>query len=205
LAILLIASCAKAPAASYGVSVRAESDPQKPLAHVRITSRGAPLGETDADGLLRFALTGSAGDVVPLETQCPEGHRSPKPLSVVLRPLADGRPEFRVACQPLTRAIVVAVRAQNGVDLPLRYLGQEIARTDGSGAAHALLDVPPGETVTLTLDTSAQAKLMPQHPELKVVVPERDEIVVFDEKFKLPKPPHKKRPPPEPTGPQRIR
>jgi hypothetical protein len=45
---------------------------------------------------------------------------------------------------------------------------------------------------------------MPQNPELKVTVPERDEIVVFDQAFTRPPPkrkPHKKR---EPKGPQRI-
>lgn len=206
-ALLLSAGCARKPIASYAIAVRAESDPGKPLAHVRITSRGATLGESDDQGLASFSLEGNAGDMIPLETHCPPGHRAPKlPLQVVLRAISAGiSPQFRVVCQPLTRSLVLAVRAQNGADLPVRYLGQEIARTDEAGAAHALLDVAPGETVTLTLDTSAKSKLMPRNPELKLVVPERDEIVMFDEKFKLPKPPRKKHVKPEPQGPQLIR
>lgn len=205
-ALLSTMGCAQKQLASYPIAVRVESDPGKPLAHVRIKARGELLGESDEAGAVQLALMGKPGDVVLLDTECPAGHDAPKsPTSVVLRPLVDARsPEYRVACRPQTRAMVVAVRAQNGAGLPLRYLGRELARTDDAGTAHALLDVAPGETVTLTLDTSAQPKLMPKNPELKVVVPERDEIVVFDERFALPKA-KKKHVRVEPVGPERIR
>jgi hypothetical protein len=124
---------------------------------------------------------------------------------VLLRPIAERgkRPEYHVLCPPLTRNLVLAVRASNGPNLPVRYLGKEIARTDSAGAAHALLKVSPGDTLTLTLDTSENAALMPQQPELKVTVPERDDIVVFDQTFTRPKPKikHIRK---EPIGPQRI-
>jgi hypothetical protein len=79
--------------------------------------------------------------------------------------------------------LVVAVRAQNGLNLPLRYLGREIARTDESGVCHALLQLPPSESVTLTLDTSGADKLRPKSPEFKFTVPPHDEVVVFDQSF----------------------
>jgi hypothetical protein len=102
---------------------------------------------------------------------------------------------------------VVAVRAVRGPDLPLYYLGREIARTDRHGAAHALLMAAPGDTLSLTLDTSApqHAQLMPQRPELRLTMPEHDDLVVFDQAFTLPKPKPRPRKPPElPSLPQRI-
>ena len=90
--------------------------------------------------------------------------------------------------------------------MPLRYLGQEVARTDVSGAAHVLLRAAPGETLTLTLDTSGKdsQKLMPQHPELRFTMPEHDELLVFDQTFDSPKPKAKPPKPPPPPGPQKI-
>jgi hypothetical protein len=204
-----LAACGERVTASYDLLVRVESDPGVALAGARLASGGSALGQSDGEGLVALSLVGNPGDTVSIDTSCPEGHRSPKePLRVVLKPLAEQkRPEFRVSCQPLKRSMVLTVRTQHGADLPVRYLGKEIARTDSSGAAHALLEVTPGESVTVTLDTSARehAQLMPQNPELKTVVPERDEIVIFDQAFMLPKPPPQKRVRRrESTGPQKL-
>lgn len=209
---LLAPACGEAKAARFSVVVRVESDPGEPLAGARLDAQGAQLGVSDARGEVALALPGKAGDVFTIETRCPEGHRPPStPLSVVLRPIVEPKsPEFRVLCQPLARRVVLAVRAQHAAGLPVRYLGKEIARTDAAGAAHALLSAAPGDTLTVTLDTSGpgSARLMPQNPELKIVVPERDEIVVFDQTFALPPPPaperRRHRPHHAPKGPSKI-
>lgn len=210
--LLLFAGCteASARAARHALAVRVESDPGAPLANVTISRDGRPLGKTNESGVLSLALSGEPGDTVPLTVTCPAGYRSPRePLSVLLRPLAKGSdsPEYRAVCRPELRSLVISVRAQNGPGLPLKYLGKEIARTDAQGAAHALLKVAPGETVNLVLDTSegAAQQLRPQNPELRVTVPERDDIVVFDQNFTAPKaPPAKRAKKAEPVGPVRI-
>jgi hypothetical protein len=201
-----LAGCAPKEIASFDVVVQVESDPGTPLAGARLLLQAKPIGESDPTGRVALKLPGTPGDVMALDTACPEGYRSPGvPLSVVLRSLAeDKRPEFRVRCPPLKRRVVLAVRAQHGADLPIRHLGKEIARTDATGAAHASLDVVPGETLTAVLDTSDQPQLMPQHPELKLVVPERDEIVLFDQTFTVRKEKKARRARPPQHRPEKI-
>jgi hypothetical protein len=108
---------------------------------------------------------------------------------VPLRKLAEpgALPEFSVSCQPLTRSVVVAVRADNGPDLPVRYLGQEVARTDASGAAHLLLSLAPQEEFELTLDTSDRRaeNLRPQNPSARFTVKDGDEILTFNVPFAI--------------------
>ena len=187
-ALLAIGACASKQPSKGEVVVRVETDPGQPLAAAKISRDELLLGETDASGTAQLGLAGLPGERVALQVSCPDGYRSPdKPVSVVLRPLLEAgrKAEYRVACPPLLRSLVIAVRAQNGPNLPVKYLGKEIARTDASGACHAVLKLTPGETVTVTLDTSAaeHAKLMPQSPVLKLTVPPRDEVVVFDQTF----------------------
>src|SRR5207247_1568943 len=94
---------------------------------------------TDVEGMGKIQLAGNEGDIFDIAVACPEGFRSPaKPVHVVLHRLAeaDKTPEYAVSCPPTTRTVVVAVRADNGANLPVRYLGREVARTDSSGVAH---------------------------------------------------------------------
>jgi hypothetical protein len=206
-AALALVACACAPPPKrqpYNVDVHFLSDPGVPLAGATLQRGGNSLGQSGDDGLLALALEGQPGDTIELQPECPSGYRTPTaPLAVLLRELAS-RPEYTIACPPLTRTLVIAVRAQQGPHLPLRHLGTELARTDAAGVAHAVLQAKPGDTLTLTLDTSAQPELMPQQPELRVHVPERDELFVFDQAFHRPKPKAVPRKPPEPSGPQRI-
>jgi hypothetical protein len=204
-----LAACTPAQGPRYDIVVRVESDPGRPLAGTKLMRGGALVGTSDARGAIPLQLAGAAGETVELEAACPAGHRSPdKALRVVLRPLVDRarKPEYHVACPPLLRSLVVSVRAQNGPGLPVKHLGREIARTDAAGAAHALLKVMPEETVTVTLDTSApeHASLMPQNPELKLTMPARDDVVLFDQTFTRPKVVQKPKRERAPKGPQRL-
>jgi hypothetical protein len=208
----LVTGCAPPQARpSYHILVHVVSDPGQPLADAVLRRAGRDIARSDATGSIAVTLPGKAGDVITLDLLCPEGYRTPNtPLNVMLRELQNRErlPEFSMACPPLTRNVVIAVRATQGANLPLRYLGQELARTDDNGVAHALLRAKPGDTLTLTLDTSSAPQLMPRDPELKLNVPERDELYVFDQAFTRPKPKLKPKPPapkpPEPDVPRRI-
>lgn len=182
----------------YEVDVRVESDPAKPLAAVGILQGGKELGRTAQDGSARVILGGRNGDVVSLQVACPDGYAPvDKPLTVTLRPLVGASvvPQYRARCEPLSRSLVIAVRAKGGPNLPLTHLGREIARTDAEGAAHALLKVSPAEQVTLVLDTSCEGcdRLRPKSPELTLLMPARDEVAVFDQAFSEEVPPVAKR------------
>lgn len=206
-AVVCLLACTPEPPPRFSFVVRVESDPQVPLAGVRLLRDGTSLGESNAEGVLAVTLAGSTGETLSLEVACPEGLRAPeKPLTVVLRPLSPGssKPEYRVACKPELRSMVVSVRADNGADLPVRYLGREVARTDANGAAHVVLKAAPGENLTLELDTSAQRTLSPQNPRFSVVVPDHDEMALFDQPFVKPAPPKAKHAP-RPAGPIPIR
>jgi len=196
----------------FPIEVGIESDPGEPVTDAAVARDGRELGRTAVNGMVHLSLEGRAGDVVALQVSCPTDYASPdRALNVTLLPLVGGVvPKYRTHCQPVVRSLVVAVRAKGGANLPIKYHGREIARTDADGAAHTLLKVPPAEQVTLVLDTTdpAHARLRPNNPELTVTMPPRDELAVFDQAFseaKPPAPPRTKRtPPPLPLGPQKI-
>ena len=180
--------CRASASPEYEFMVRVESDPGVPLAGAQLSRNGHALGKSDKRGTIALSMAGVPGETVELEARCPPGHRTPDaPLVLTLRSLAEEgrRPEYHVTCAPLVRTLVVAVRAEDGPNLPVRYLGKEIARTDAAGAAHALLRVTPGDSLTLALDTSGEehAALLPKNPELKLTAQERDDVVLFDQTF----------------------
>lgn len=195
----------------FQVEVTVESDPGEGLAGAVIARGGRELGRTTRQGTIRLALAGQSGDTVALEVSCPEGYASPeKPLQLSLRPLVgDVVPRYRAFCQASVRSLVVAIRAKGGSDVPIKYHGREIARTDTEGSAHALLRVPPSEPITFVLDTgsAAHAQLRPKSPEFTVNMPARDEVAVFDQTFSTEAPPRPKgtgRGRPAPAGPIKI-
>jgi len=81
--------------------------------------------------------------------------------------------------------MVVAVRAKNAVNVPLRYLDHTIGRTDRDGIAHGLVALLPGERARFVLDTSAPEHryLRPQNPVLQLSAPDRDDVVLLDQPF----------------------
>jgi hypothetical protein len=202
--LVLLFGCAERPTPLFMVGVRVESDPGVGLPGAMLSMHGRQLGVSDAAGLTLATLAGVSGETIELNVSCPRGFRQPTAaLLVRLRPAqkASDRPEYRVACPPVQRRLVLAVKTDGTADLPVRVLGEEIARTDRYGAAHALLNVAPGDVVVVKLDTSAQGSLMPRDPELRVVMPERDELVLFQQAFSKPRarrPPRAKKPE-EPT------
>jgi hypothetical protein len=98
--------------------------------------------------------------------------------------------------------MVVAVRADNGPNLPLMYLGKELTRTDGAGAATLLFQLRPGEQFELSFDTNEKGseRIRPQNPAQNFVMRTSDDVVMLDQKFTwLAKPTHYVAPPPKPV------
>ncbi|APR84414.1 Hypothetical protein A7982_09763 [Minicystis rosea] len=187
------------------ILLRIAGDPGQPLKGATVQYNGKKVSESNAEGIAPLKLNGKDGEVYDLTITCPDGYLSPsKPLSVMLKRLADTtkKPEYDISCPPTTRTVVVAVRADNGANLPVLYLGREVARTDAAGAAHVMFKLKSDESFNLVLGTEGQDRLRPQNPTASFVVRERDDVFTFDQKFEL----EKKRP----TGgggrrgPQRI-
>ncbi len=177
-----------APVPAFKFSLRVDSDPNRPLAGAKVLHQDKEVGVTQADGRALVALSGNEGDQAQLVVKCPETNQQPAPIVVALRRLADGRvPEYAIACPPLVRRVVVGIRADGGGNLPVVFLGNVVARTDSSGAAHFALDVKPGEQFEVQLKTDENPKLLPKNPGRSFVMPARDDVVVFNQTFSLEK------------------
>jgi hypothetical protein len=176
--------------AAYPVAITARRDDQEPVPGVQFLLGTQVLGTTSSAGTVRLSLKGDEGDLVSLTAKCPEAFASPeKPIVVGLRRMASGSPppKFEVLCVPLLRSIVVGIRTENGANLPIRRLNQVIGQTDAAGVAHVLLQASPREPVTLTLDTRGDDTLRPQNPTLTFAAPDRDELVLLEQKFTVKK------------------
>jgi hypothetical protein len=195
-ALLAVAACKQFSLqtdtrARYEAVVRVSVD-GRPVPGARILRNGAAVGTTLADGSAALRFVGNEGELYDLVVECPQGLRSPqKPVRITLRRLEDpaSRPEYSVQCTRALQTVVVAVRADNGPNLPVVHLGKEVARTDASGAAHVALRLPPDDSFELRLGTDEKGAdlLRPQNPSASFVVKDRDELVVFDQRFTIEK------------------
>ena len=191
---------------TYELIVHVESDPSHPLAGARLLHGARELGVSAADGRVAVHTLGSEGEHIELEVACPAGFRSPEAgLNVTLRhAVGDGkRPEYFAACPPLLRKLVIATRLEHGINLPIRYLGRELARSDSDGIAHLLLEGEAEKTVELTIDTSEQPQLRPKSPTARFRIGDTDDVVVLAQSFQSSQKPVVHRH--HPSGPVRIR
>jgi len=195
------------PAASYEVVVEVQGDPGQPLAGAWLRWGEQDLGGTGPNGTLALRIRGTPGRRVAISVDCPEGFESPaEPLTFGLRIRTSdpsSRPRLQARCPPTLRDVVVAVRAEGGAGLPVRHLGEEVARTNRFGVAHVHLRLPPGQELELELDTRMDPDLSPTMPSATFEVGEQDAVFLFDQKLTRkarPKPP----PGPRPKGPERI-
>jgi hypothetical protein len=173
---------------TFEMLVMVESDPGRPLAGAVISVSGKAEGTTAQDGRARLAFRGQEGEARELWIRCPDGFQSPpRPLVASLRRLSDPAklPQYDAACPPLERLVVVAVRAENGPNLPVLYLGNEVGRTDAAGAAHVMLKMKPGTSFELVLSTAERGNeaLRPQNPRLPFTVRAQDDLFVFEQHF----------------------
>ena len=208
IAIAAGASCAPPPPPPpFHVNLTVESDPGMPLEGAQVFSRGKVVGVTGPTGVAALSLAGAEGTTFDFSIQCPEGYKSPlTPLTVLLRRLGSAATEYKARCFPLMRTAVVAIDADKGPNLPVVYLGREVARTDESGAASVLLSVTPGEEFTVTLSTQDKAAqaLRPQNPSVTFRPKDQDDLFVFSEQFTLPKAAVVVPRPVGPSGPTKI-
>jgi hypothetical protein len=176
------------PLPVFRALVRVQGDPGQAIAGARLAFKNKAVGTTDTSGLVELALRGRDGQVFDLTVACPNGYRSPtKPLAVTVRKMMESQslPEYHVQCAPLLRTVVVAVRAVNGPNLPVVFLGRERTRTDASGAAHLVLQVPPNQSLQVQLDTSGAKDLSPKSPTATLEVTDEDKVMVLEQRFEV--------------------
>jgi hypothetical protein len=196
---------------AFAVDVSVTSDPGVGTPGAELVAAGQRLATTGADGHAHVSLRGTEGDAVEIAVKCPSGFQSPSdPIGVSLRRLSAGSraPSFVARCAPLTRTVVVGIRAENGPNVPVTYLGTEVGRTDAWGAAHVVLSVKANEQVALVLDTKSGGdkapKLHPESPSLTFVAKDKDDFVSLEQKFEAEKATVVKSRGPVRPGPTRI-
>lgn len=184
-------SCAEPPPPDpFQISVKVESDPQKPIAGASIARANKILGTTNNEGRATLKIGGVEGEITDVTVTCPEGFQTPtKPINIRLTRLAEKSkiPEYAVQCPPSMRRVVVAVRADNGPHLPVMYLDKPVTRTDAAGAASFALEVPPGSQFTVALSTVERKDIKPISPSKLFVVSSNDDVFLFDQKFEVEK------------------
>ncbi len=178
----------------FEVQVDVVSDPGVPFAGAELLSGTKVVGKTDDAGAAKVRFGGREGDQVDLTVKCPADFESPSaPVTIALRRLAQGSqpPRFEARCAPTLRTVVIGLRAENGPNLPVTYLGRAVARTDASGAAHFSARVKPSEQVEVTLNTSEKGaeQLRPQNPTLTFVAKDYDDFVLLEQTFTVEKKP----------------
>lgn len=189
----------QAPELRFEFVIRVVSDDGRPLAGALIAESSQKTVRTDEAGEGALSAIGREGERRSFSVVCPTDYEPPAgPVIISLRKNSDPekRPVYQTACAPLRRTVIVGVRAENGPELPVVYLGEQVARTDRLGAAHLLIRVAPGEAFRVSLDTSGNPALRPQNPSATYTVSASDELLLFDPKLTVEAP---KPPPPRPA------
>jgi len=103
------------------------------------------------------------------------------------------------------------VSAPGFANLPVLVHDREVARTDATGTAHAILEGSPSTPMRVVLDTSSMPRVIPPSPHQDVQIGRRDDIVVFAPELTDVKPPPakkrvvKKAKPPPVIRPEKLR
>jgi hypothetical protein len=176
-------ACTPPPPAPVNVAVRVVADTGAPVERARLLSGSATVALTDATGVAHIAVNGLEGQTFQVDVKCPAGFRSPVEPLLVRRfnIAATTDPEYRVSCQSTRHSMVIVVRADGGPDLPVIYLGKEIARTDSSGAASVMMEMDVHDRVELTLSTAGKEKekIHPQNPVAVFEMADHEDVQVF--------------------------
>jgi hypothetical protein len=172
------------PPAPFEVVVRVESDPGRPLAGAIIAKGGKDGPSTGPDGKVTLKILGQEGESVDLTVKCPTDYvSSTKMLTVSLR-RGSKLPEYDWSCPPAIRHLVVALRTDGGPSLPVNYLGRTIGHTE-NGAFTYMFALRPGDGVELQLDTTGVERIHPISPTITATVKPFDDIVTFEQRFKV--------------------
>jgi len=163
---------------------------------VRVFINGKPMGDTDSTGFVRAQVRPQSDQPLRVEYDCPEGYQeSTQAKALRLRQfegigasVARGM-EITLRCRPTKRLAVFIVRAKNGSDIPVLLDGETVARTSASGVTQFSTRSAPGTEHSIQLDTREQARLRPKSPIRAFMVPNADEIFVFNQSFEMDKEP----------------
>jgi hypothetical protein len=191
------------PPPPFEIAIRVESDPGRPVQGAIVMKGGKEGPLTGPDGRVVLKIQGMEGESIDLGVKCPADYVSPtKPITVSLRRISGKLAEYDALCPPTLRRLVVAIRADNGPNIPVLYLGKELTRTDPNGSATLLFQLRPGEGFELALDTNERGyeRIRPQNPTAAFTMKPYDDVVTFDQKFTwLARPVVYKAPPPRPV------
>ena len=175
------------PAPPFEIVVNVSSDRGHPLPGAVIMKGGKEGPSTGADGRVSVKIAGVEGETVDLMVKCPADYVSPtKAIAVALRRVSGSKlPEYEASCPPAVRHMVVAVRADNGGNLPVKVLDRVVGYTDPNGAFTYALPLRPGDGVEMMLDTSGNPLLSPKNPSTMLTMKPYDDVVTFDQKFQV--------------------
>ncbi len=174
-------------AAPFELIIHVTSDPGHPLPGAIVAKAGKDGPATGVDGKVVVKLAGQEGETIDLTVKCPADYVSPsKPLPVLLRRNAGTKlAEYEATCPPTMRHMVVAVRADNGGNLPVKVLDRVVGYTDPNGAFTYALPLRPGDGIEMMLDTSGNPLLTPKNPSAILTMKPYDDVMTFDQKFNV--------------------
>lgn len=198
-----LASCKEKEVPPFRFEIVVKGEGAIPLAGIPIMAGERELKRTDAQGMASVESRQADGESITLGIVCPQDAMPVEPVQVrVQRTESRVSSRFERVCRSRLRTVGVIFRTENGPNLPVYYLGREVARTDASGAAHFVMRAEAGQGFELTLRTEDE-KLRPQNPPFQVTVPTDDDVIVLNQTFARdkPKPVHYG---PRPTGPRRL-
>jgi hypothetical protein len=186
---LLASACKEQALEKFPFEVLIESDPGVPLANVQLMFGADEAGKTDAMGKSLIYSTRTDGQSLVIAVKCPDGTQPTEPITVKVQRTESKAPtHFQRTCKPSNRPLAVVIRAEEGYNLPVLYLGKEVARTDASGAAHFTSVFPIGERVELTLNAAVDPKLKPATASRPFMVGDSDDVTLWQPKFEREKP-----------------
>lgn len=193
LPMLLWSCAAREPAESiYEVVFSAVDDRGAPVSEVAVLLDGSELGSTGTDGRLAATLRGRDGESAVLGAKCPPGHATaelPQRFRFArTRSLGDSPEalEIGVLCARSERLAVLLVRTPRRAGIPIVVDGRSAGFTNEHGLDHVRLDLAPGASLQVTLDTHALPGLVPANPSRMFTIGEEDSLLVFDQSFEDP-------------------
>lgn len=179
--------CRPPPAPPTRVLIRVLDEAKSPINGAEIASQSEVIAKTNNDGRAEVAIAGKEGESFHVEVRCPKLYKSPTaPLEIRrLDNNTEQAPEYVARCSRLRHSLVVAIKTENGSNMPILHLGREVARTDQDGSAHVLIEGEVHERIDLTIDTSDPkwAKTHPKNPVASFEISNQDELKVFQMKF----------------------
>jgi hypothetical protein len=175
------------PVPPFEIIVHVVSDPGHPLPGAIVMKGGKEGPSTGSDGKVNVKIGGQEGESVDLMIKCPADYVSPtRAISVLLRRNTGTKlPEYDASCPPAIRHMVVAVRADNGANLPVKVLDKIVGYTDGAGAFTYALPLRPGDGVEMVLDTTNFPLVTPKNPSKLLTMSPFDDVQTFDQKFQV--------------------